>query len=159
MYILLMRSRTILSRIVHLITGAEYTHVAIGVEPNRLYTMTRYDLRFMLPAGLTLEHEYKQYPHQLLYLETPEEIRYRLADILREYYVHSYRYRYSVLGLLPAWFGIPWYRERKMLCSEFAARVMRESGVYIFPKSDNLVRPMDFLKIPGIKGVDDNVST
>lgn len=151
MYILLMRSTTILSRIIHLLTGAEFTHVAIGVSPDTMYTMTRMDMRFVFPAGLQLEHPWANKYHVMFRLDAPIPALDRARDILLFMYSHREDYKYNVLGLLLNILHIGHERHNKMFCSEFCSKVLRASGVYAFDKPDYCVRPMDFLQIPGIQ--------
>lgn len=154
MYILLMRSNTILSKLIHLVTGAEYTHVAIGVTPETLYTMTRKDMRFLFPAGLYLEHPYSHLPHVLLHLPVTTEVHERARTTLLWMYSNRSSYKFNILGLMLNLFGISKGRGGKYFCSEFCSMILRTSGAYSFQKPDHLVRPMDFLNIPDCKGVD-----
>ena len=57
-YILLTRSGTCFSRLIHLATGDGYTHASIGLEgpDGPFYSFARKYRHFALPAGLMEEH-------------------------------------------------------------------------------------------------------
>ena len=56
-YILLTRSETWFSRLIHLATDDRYTHASIGLDGpfGRFYSFARKQERFALPAGLETE--------------------------------------------------------------------------------------------------------
>lgn len=146
-----MRSTTILSRIIHLLTGAEFTHVAIGVSPDALYTMTRMNMHHIFPAGLRLEHPWENKYHAMFHLAVTEQGLCRAGALLDTMYSNRESYKFNVLGLLLNALHIARERKGKMFCSEFCAKVLREANIYAFDKPDCRVRPVDFLSIPGIQ--------
>lgn len=148
-YVLLMRSNTIVSRLVHLFTGDEYTHAAIGLSPTELYTMTRYDQRYLFPAGLHTEHSYDSYPHVLIAVSVTEVEYAKFCDTLFWCYDRRSLYKFNCIGLLLAYMRIPIPRAGKMFCSEFCSMVLRSAGIYCSPNPDCLVKPMELLNVKG----------
>lgn len=164
-YLLLSRSKTLLSRAVYLLTGDEYTHISIAFDPEleTLCSMARYDARFPLPAGLVRESPAEGYfgAHPdvrcaLLGLDVPEDIydraRARLETMLREQEATGKSaWRYSVLGLFACRLGVAWTRPGRMFCSQFVGALLRESGAMDTGKEPSLMRPQDFFALPGAR--------
>lgn len=164
-YLLLSRSRTLLSRAVYRLTGDAYTHISIAFDPGleTLCSMARYDARFPLPAGLVRESPGEGYfgSHPdvrcaLLGLDVPDDIydraRARLEAMLREQEATGKSaWRYSVLGLFACRMGIAWTRPGRMFCSQFVGTLLRESGALATEREPSLMRPQDFFALPGAR--------
>lgn len=164
-YLLLSRSKTLLSRAVYLLTGDAYTHISIAFDPGlgTLCSMARYDARFPLPAGLVRESPGAGYfgAHPdvrcaLLGLDVPDEIyaraRARLEAMLREQEETGRgAWRYSLLGLFACRLGIAWTRPGRLFCSQFVGVLLRESGAMDTGKEPSLMRPQDFFALPGAR--------
>ncbi len=164
-YLLLSRSRTLLSRAVYLMTGDEYTHISIAFDPEleTLCSMARYDARFPLPAGLVRESPGEGYfgAHPdvrcaLLGLDVPDEIydraRARAGAMLGEQEAAGRSaWRYSVLGLFACRMGVAWTRPGRMFCSQFVGTLLRESGALAPEREPSLMRPQDFFALPGAR--------
>lgn len=164
-YILLSRSRTLLSRAVALATGDAYTHCAIAFDAHlaTLCSMARYDARFPLPAGLVRESPdagyYGAHPEvvcALYELAVSDDVYDRAracaeAMLRRQAETGRRAYRYSVLGLLACRLGIAWRRPGRFFCSQFVGELLRESGAPALPKAPSLMRPQDFAALPGLR--------
>ncbi len=164
-YLLLSRSRTLLSRAVYLMTGDAYTHISIAfdAELSTLCSMARYDARFPLPAGLVRESPEEGYfgAHPdvrcaLLKLDVPDEAydraRARLETMLREQEETGRgAWRYSVLGLFACRLGVAWTRPGRMFCSQFVGMLLRESGALAPEREPSLMHPQDFFALPGAR--------
>lgn len=152
-YILLTRSKTILSRAIHAVSGNKYTHASISFTGRRgpWYSYTRKDERFLFPAGWAQERVVfngnRKIPYALYSLEVTEE-QYRRAVRVEEL---SRQFRFDVTGLFDLAIGCRPSAKDAYFCSQFVSHILRESGIHAFKKPDNCVRPIDFMIIPGIK--------
>ena len=75
----------------------------------------------------------------------------RLCEIIADFQADKDRYRYSLLGLIYCYFGIPVKRKNKYFCSQFVTEVLQQAGIEVFEKPASLVRPHDFLDLPSTK--------
>lgn len=146
-YILLMRSPTIVSRAVHLLTHAQYTHVAIGTD-EVFYTYSRFDPHYILPGGFTKEHSFIKYPHTIKKLEVTWGQWLDLRKLLVD---HPHTYKFNILGLILVPTPISYKPKKRYFCSQFCAEMLSKAHIYTFPKPLNKVRPIDFLSIPGLQ--------
>ena len=161
-YILLTRSRTIVSRLVHLSTGDTYTHASIAWDDD-LTTLCSFAHRYTalpLPAGLVREelcggyyglHRYM--PCALLRLRVDDAAHRLLRQQIEEMLADAARYRYSVAGLLSCRAGREIEREGRFFCSQFVAGMLEKCGAVALPKPASLMRPEDLLDLPEIRAV------
>ncbi|HIU14992.1 MAG TPA: hypothetical protein IAC49_00945 [Candidatus Ventricola intestinavium] len=158
-YILLTRSKTLLSRTIHTLTGDSFTHVSLAFDARleSLCSFSRIVSILPLPSGLMHERLDRGYfgghPHircALYALEVPHDAfcaaRLRVTQMLA---VRS-RYHYSVRGLFLCRMGIREERPHYYFCSQFVAHVLEESGALSLPKPPSLMRPQDFASLPGL---------
>ena len=161
-YILLTRSRTIVSRLVHLSTGDTYTHASIAWDDQltTLCSFARRHTSLPLPAGLVREelcggyydlHRYM--PCALLRLRVNDETHRLLRQQIEEMLADAARYRYSVAGLLCCRAGREMERDGRCFCSQFVAEMLEKCGAVTLPKAPSLMRPEDLLDLPGIQRV------
>lgn len=159
-YILLTRSQTILSRLVHLSTGDAYTHASIAWddELTTLCSFARRHSSLPLPAGLVHEelcggyydlHRYM--PCALLRLSVADETHRLLRERIEEMFTDAARYRYSVAGLLCCRAGRELERDGRCFCSQFVAGMLEKCGAAALDKPASLMRPEDLLHLPGIQ--------
>lgn len=147
-YILLTRSGTWFSRLIHLATRDDYTHASIGLDGPQgpFYSFGRKYEYFALPAGLVEEQvtpRRREVPCCLYALQVSPEIYRRLRLRLDMMYAHREAYHYNLLGALGCFFDRPLCRRRHYFCSEFVAGLLEECGAARLPKPPTLVRPSD----------------
>ena len=159
-YILLTRSRTIVSRLVHLSTGDTYTHASIAWDDalTTLCSFARRHTALPLPAGLMREdlcggyydlHRYM--PCALLRLSVDDETHRLLREQIEKMLSDAARYRYSVAGLLCCRSGRELERDGRCFCSQFVAGMLEKCGAAVLDKAPSLMRPEDLLHLPGIQ--------
>lgn len=158
-YILLTRSTTLVSRMIHYTTSADYTHVSIAFDEDlkQLYSSARKNGRTMFPAGPCKENLRKGYykkhmniPCSLYKLEVTDEV-YEQAKAAAEYYIRNEQYyQYNILGLLLCRMGIPYNRSHKYFCSEFVGEILEKSGAMELEKQPSLIRPIDYTDMPDL---------
>ena len=157
-YILLTKSDSILSRIIHFITMDSYTHVSIAFDENleQLYSSSRKNGRTVLPAGPCMEQiscgYYRKHASRipcLLYeLQVDEEIYFQVKREVQRIIENSEEYHYNIFGLLLCQFNIPYHRKRHYFCSQFVSEVLDKSGALKLPKDTSLMKPSDYMCLP-----------
>lgn len=161
-YILLTRSGTWFSRLIHLATDDCYTHASIGLDgPNGpFYSFARKYARFALPAGLVMEEirlevqtKRQQIPCCLYALSVPLPVYERLRRQIDRMYAQKDRYHYNLLGAVACYFNHPMPRENHYFCSQFAASLLERSGAVELGKAPDLVRPADFCQMERFRPV------
>lgn len=161
-YILLTRSGTCFSRLIHLATADDYTHVSIGLDGplGSFYSFARKYEHFALPAGLVEERVHWGFfrsrpgtPCCLYQLKVSQQVYDRLSARLESMYAQREQYHYNILGALACFFQLPLPRQRHYFCSQFVACVLQESGALDLPKDPELTRPADFCQLEGLTAV------
>lgn len=159
-YILLSRTGTLPSRMIHLSLGGLYTHASIAITPetNKLYSFARRTLHNPLNAGFMLEdtktHVFAV--HQkcncaVYSIEISDDAYANIEKVLKRFVANPKRFGYNFLGVIPSRLGIPWNRKHHFTCSQFVAYVLHVSGGVKLPKEYSLMMPNDFLDIVGMK--------
>jgi inositol transport system substrate-binding protein len=156
-YILLTRSRTVVSKTIGLLTGDEYTHVAIALDRDlkSLCSFSRHFRRLPLPAGLveeplSVEH-FGDVPCMLCAVTVTEPVYRNVRRTIHRMMREKERYSYSIKGLAMCRIGIAEKRPGKYFCSQFVSEVLGESGAVKLPKAPPLMRPQDFTGLPELE--------
>lgn len=161
-YILLTRSETWFSRLIHLATDDRYTHASIGLDGpgGPFYSFARKYEHFALPAGLVEERVEPQIragrgetPCCLYELKVPAPVYRRLRRQLGSMYARREKYRYNLLGALSCYFNRPLPRENRYFCSQFAATLLENCGAVELGKNPDLIRPADFCQVKQLRPV------
>lgn len=157
-YILLTRSGTWFSRLIHLATQDSYTHASIGLDgpTGPFYSFARKYEHFALPAGLVEEQvtaHRRMVPCCLYELKVSEDTYFRLRRRLRTMYARREEYGYNLLGTLTCYFNLSLRRRHHYFCSQFVADLLEESGALDLPKPPTLLRPADFCQVKGLRAV------
>ena len=161
-YILLTKSTTICSKMVHLATKSEYTHAAISLDKNfdRLYTFSRKYKHLLLPAGFVVESAYdgimgdSDDMNCAVYELTITNHSYKkLVRLFRHMDYHKDKYRYSILGLHMCYFNKKYERKGYYFCSQFVHHALTHAGAIEKTADSSLVRPMDFRELPEVKEI------
>lgn len=128
-YILLTRSGTWFSRLIHLATQDSYTHASIGLDgpDGPFYSFARKHPHLALPAGLVEEapaaERGAEMPCRLYELKVSEDVYRRLR------------------------------RRHHFFCSQFVAGLLEECGAVTLDKSPDLTRPADLCRVGGLRAV------
>lgn len=155
-YLLLTRTGTKFSTIIHRVTKYEYTHASIALdkELNQLYSFGRKSMILPFIAGFVREdvnsgvfEKYSDTKCILYELDVSPDTYEQIKNIINKFEKNKNIYRYNFLGLLLIFFNIPYKRERHFLCSQFVAYVLDKSGAVELDKEFTTVKPRDFMKI------------
>ena len=157
-YILLTRSGTWFSRLIHFATRDDYTHASIGLDgpAGPFYSFARKHEHFALPAGLVEERvtvSRQADPCCLYELRVSEETYAQLRRRLSGMYRQREEYHYNLLGALSCGLNLPLARRRHYFCSQFVADLLAQCGAVALPKPPALLRPADFCSLRGLRPV------
>lgn len=158
LYIVLTRTNTVISRLIHLFTQDEYTHAALSLdrELDEMYSFARkwaYNpfigrfKRECLDEGLY--KVVRQLPGVIIEIDVSQSDYNEVRSIVKDFIDNQGKYKYHFLGLFYGLFKIPVKTKDKFVCSQFVYHVLHESGITDFNRSANLVRPSDFLDLDG----------
>lgn len=151
-YILLTRSQTWFSRLIHLATADDFTHASLGLEgpAGPFYSFARKHPAAALPAGLVEEradrgffYRHPTIPCALYALEVDEETYAALERRVKGMYERREEYRYNLLGAVSCFFRLPLERKRHYFCSQFVAQMLAEAGAVPMSLDPALTRPAD----------------
>ena len=155
-YILLTRTHTILSNVIHAATADEFTHASISLDPTltTLYSFARKYNAVPYPAGLVEESLdrgiflKKNRSSCVLYRAKVGEHNFQEArQNLLEMYCEKQKYKFSMLGLVLCKMEISYEREHHYFCSQFVGKIMEDANVADLPKPSTLMRPDDFKSV------------
>lgn len=161
-YILLTRSSTCFSRLIHLVTEGDFTHASIGLEGPRgpFYSFGRKYPRLPFPGGMVQERVGKGFfglhPHtpcRLYELKVPEHTYELLRRRVEAMYAQRELYHYNLLGTVAAYFNRDLRRPNHYFCSEFVAEMLWVSGAVELGKPPALTRPMDFCQLKALRPI------
>lgn len=159
-YILLSRSITVPSRLIHFFTKGEFTHTSVGLEgpTGVFYSFGRLHIKRPLPGGLVQEQvgrgfyaHFSKTPCCLFSLQISEEAFAELEALLTRMYARRRELRYNIIGLGTCFFRIPLRRRDAYFCSQFVAEMLLQSGAVELPYPPEATKPMDFTTIPGLQ--------
>lgn len=149
-YVILTRSQTIVSKLIHVVSQDEYTHAAISLDPNlqemysfgRKYTYIPFIGRFRRESfneGVFRAHN--NLPGIVIEFRVTEEQFLRAKTLLDNFILNSQIYKYHYLGLVYNFLQKEANNENRFICSEFVYHILKESGIFNINISSNLVRP------------------
>lgn len=159
MYVLLIRSRSIPSRLIRILTRAVYTHASLGFTEDcmHLYSFARKYANLPLPGCFMSEKIDRGFlgkdpatPCALYCVEVSEDIFNNTHSEVMKMFEEQKKYKYNYLGLFLCWFGIEKDRKNKFFCSEFVAHTLKKTGAVNIDKPPSLFRPVDFQKIENL---------
>lgn len=159
-YILLSRTRTVLSRLIHAATGDGFTHVSIGLDSHltELFSFARRHSLTPLPAGLVQENLHTAVfarngkSHCALYKIDVTDEQYDMVRAKVDAMLHERKaYKYSILGLFLCKLDFVHERQQHLFCSQFVAKLLEEIDTVQLPKHPSLMRPIDFASMQGLK--------
>lgn len=161
-YIMLTRTNTVYSRLIHAMTGDAYTHVSLGLGygAEELYSFSRKRAHLPLPSPIVREDVPGSYlsrhPHTrcaLYRIQVSPSTRERVRRLVGEMYANRERYHYSLIGAVLCRLDIAHERAEHYFCSQFVAEVLGKCGAVKLPKNASLMRPADFASLPELERI------
>ncbi len=156
LYIVLTRTNTVISRLIHLFTRDRYTHATLSLDKDlqEMYSFARKYTHNPFVGRFKQEHleegiykKAKHLPGVVLEIEVPLKNYAEARDVVEQFIANRSRYKYNVRGLIYGLLNKPTTRDDRFLCSQFVYYVLNESGIVDFHIPANLVRPDDFLDL------------
>ncbi len=161
LYLVLTRSESVVSRIIHLLTDADYTHISLAFdkELNCLYSSGRKNGKTMFPAGPCKESFSNDFytsgsgkvPCRVYELPVSDEVYDLARQEVNEILKNADEYHYNIIGLLLCRMQISLNREHHFFCSQFVSEVLDRSNALHLPKAASLMSPSDYMKLPELK--------
>ena len=157
LYILLTRSPSVVSKMIHFTTSEPYTHssLAFSGDLSPLYSFARKHTNLPLPAGFKREvlqegflRKHDKMPCAVYAMEVSDEAFGKTKASVLTMMESKDIYRYNLLGLVFCRLQIPYERENRYFCSEFISTVLQNSGAAELPKPPSLFHPVDFTTLP-----------
>ncbi len=161
-YIILMHTYTIPSKLIKFFTRYEYTHVCLSLqkECNEIYSFGRKELHSFWNSGMVIEKKtgsfFKKFNKtkcQIYELAVKENSYQKLENILKQMKEKIEDYKYDFVGLIPRYFGIPLVIKNRYVCSFFVAEVLEKAQIIHFKKTPCLIQPQDFSALKELKKI------
>lgn len=155
-YLILMHTNTIPSKLVRFFTRYKYSHVAISLNKNceTLYSFGRRKVNSIFGGGFIVQQKqgefFKKFNKTIctIYeIDVNEEQFQTINKIINEMKLNSLKYKYDFIGIVPRFFGIPIVVKNKYVCSYFVADVLEKAQIYKFNKKVCFIKPKDFENI------------
>lgn len=154
-YIILSHTGTILSRIIKLATGNEYTHSSISLNENldEMYSFGRLNPYNPFLGGFVKEGKgigtFKRFKNTkvgVYKLEITDEQYEELYENIKYIEKNKDKFKFNILGLALAGINKRVVRKNTFYCAEFVRYVMKKSGIGVenLPKS---IKPECFKEI------------
>lgn len=157
LYIVISQTGTVLSRILKLITGAEYNHASISLSRDleQMYSFGRRNPYNPFWGGFVKESPhtgtFKRFSNTkavVLAVEISEERYKEIRETLTRMYSRKENYHYNYLGLWLAGLHIIRQKENCYYCSEFVKAVLEKGQVPGTDQLSAIVQPIHFLNLP-----------
>lgn len=156
-YIVISQTGTVLSRLLKLITGAEYNHASIALKQDLelMYSFGRLNPYNPFWGGFVTESPnfgtFKRFFNTkvIVLAVSIDGGRYdRIKEHIEEMRLSPKSYHYNYLGLCLAAFKIVYKSRNRFYCSEFVKDVLQTVNVEGADKLSEIIKPVDFLCLP-----------
>lgn len=157
-YIVLTRSTTILSRLIHCLKGDEFTHAALAFDKELNYMFSFGRRRPGNPFVGCFKRERLDegiYKNALslpgIIIEIPvSPLQYEnISEQIETFLLDSHLYSYNYLGLAGNLFNRIHQDCRRFFCSEFVYHVLNRGGVCDLKMPRGRVHPQDLMRLGG----------
>ena len=159
-YIILTYSGTVLSRIVKAYTGAEYSHVSIGLDENltKMYSFGRLNPYNPFIGGFVHEginigtfKRFKNTQTAVYSIMISDEQYNRLNQIIHKVEATSQEYKFNFVGLVAVALHMKIQRRRAFYCAEFVKYAMKKAQIK--NNLPDIVKPEDFKMLDNIEEI------
>lgn len=158
-YIVLAHTGTILSRIIKMRTGAEYTHSSIALDKNleQMYSFGRKYSYIAFIGGFVREGAsfgtYKRfYKTEISVFEIPvtDEQYLKVYEHIEYIKKHKKEYRFNILGLFLAGFNKKLQFNKTYYCAEFVKKMLEVAEIDTSELPD-VIKPENFKNLSNAK--------
>ena len=157
-YIILTNTGTVISRIVKIYTRKKYGHVSIALDKKlkNMYSFGRLKATNPFIGGFVHEsknhgtfYRFKDTTATIYSLKIEDEKYNKLKEEIEFFKKTRREYSFNTIGLFAVAAHLKIKRKNKYYCAEFVQELLSRANVHNeFP---NIIKPEDFLKIPGLK--------
>lgn len=156
-YIIVAQTGTRPARFFRFLTKKPYNHVSLSssADLSEMYSFCRTYRPFILPATFNREivgkgtlGRFSFIPCEIYRIRVTSEQKAEYNRIIRHFVNNRKDYAYNLLGLISLYLNISWTRDKKFVCSQFAAYTLEKIGVTL-EKPFSLYTPDDFRNFPG----------
>ncbi len=157
-YIVLSQTGTALSRVLKLITGAQYNHSSISLDGTmrELYAFGRVNPMNPVIGGFVKESRiggtFRRFPETkiiVLKRTVSDELYSEMHRYLESMYIRRQEYKYNYFGLFFAAARIHFEQNKHFYCSEFVKYMLLRFGMKEAETLPPIVKPVDFLNLYG----------
>lgn len=161
-YIILMHTNTIPSKIIKAATKYRYSHVGICLEKecNTIYSFGRRKFNSILNGGFSIElrdgeffKKFKETRCKIYEIEVTDKQYEEVKNIIENIKSNINKYKYDYIGIVPRFLGIPVIFENRYVCSYFVASVLEKANIYKFSKKIYFIKPKDFENLSSFKKI------
>jgi len=161
-YVLLMHTNTIPSKLVKFFTRYKYSHVGIALEKDckTIYSFGRKSLRFIFNAGFSIENKDGEFFRvfnntmcKIYEIEITDEQFQEVKSIIDDMSLNIDDYKYDFIGVIARYLGIPIKFKNKYVCSYFVADILKRSQICDFVKETYQMCPKDFENLKEFKEI------
>ena len=156
-YIIVAQTGTRPARFFRFLTKKPYNHVSLSssADLSEMYSFCRTYRPFILPATFNREivgkgtlGKFSFIPCEIYRIRVTPEQKAEYNRIIRHFVNNRKDYAYNLLGLISLYLNISWTRDKKFVCSQFAAYTLEKIGITL-QKPFSLYTPDDFRNFPG----------
>lgn len=133
-------------------TKFPYTHTSVGLEEDMDTFYTFISKGFLVEKVTRYEKPKRpSFPCALYEIDVSEETYNRVKEKVLSFKENKANLKYSTLGLVGSFIGIPFKRENHYFCSQFVAEVLQECGIVKLKKRSSLYLAKDISKLEELK--------
>ena len=151
-YVILSYTGTILSKIIKLKTGAEYTHASIALDENlrQMYSFGRVYPGIAFIGGFVRESRhfgtFKRFKNTqvcIYELEITDKKYEEVKELIFYMKKNKKKYRFNLLGLILAGINKKSTKENKFYCAEFVKYILQKANIDV-SNLPEVIKPEDF---------------
>ncbi len=159
-YVVLSQTGTIFSRVLKLMTGAEYNHASISLSPSldTMYSFGRINPYNPFIGGFVEEGKdigtFKRFYNTravVLELKISDEKYHAIKYFIDYFSHHRPQFSYNYLGVLFACFKKNYEPKNRFYCSQFVRTCLTSFGIDNACDLPKIIKPIDFLKLDNKK--------
>lgn len=157
-YIVLTYTGTILSKIIRVYTGAEYSHVSLSLDRNleEMYSFGRLNPYNPFIGGFIKENinigTFKRFPktRSAIYsLSVTKEQYEQIKELINRIKNDKDNYKFNVVGLFANGLHIKYEKENHFYCAEFVKYLIDNADIKM--ELPDLIKPNDFKNVKLLK--------
>lgn len=155
-YVVLSQTGTLLSKMLKMLTGAEYNHSSISLTPTleEMYSYGRLNPYNPFVGGFVKEGKnigtFKRFNKtiaKVLEIKVSEETYNKMKHALEYMEKHKKKLKYNYWGLFSAMFKHNHEAEGRFYCSQFVRSFLEAFGVSNAEALPRVIKPIDFLNL------------